>query len=176
MIMFEKWLRFYPVEGFFKSFVFRYIKHTKSFDVINLNVRPIHLWSHMTLNPFSIFTIWIEKINDVLCYLNKLDFTDNINDTVFGKLKRVKRILLKKFEDYNISKLIDVFSFVDNLFITLTVGELQDIFNKTDALRENSLYLINFKHFVERNVEPDWSLSFEFGHMLFVIISHTIET
>ena len=70
-------------------------------------------------------------------------------------MRCVKRMLVKEFEDYNISKLIDVMSIVDNLFITLTVGELQDILNKTDTLRENILSLNSFKHFSESNGKSD---------------------
>ena len=69
----------------------------------------------------------METINDVLYYLNKLDFTDNINYTNFENLRCVNRILVNKFEDCNVSKLIDVLSIADNLFITFAVGELQDI-------------------------------------------------
>ena len=97
----------------------------------------------------------METIDDVLYYLNKLDFTDKINETDFENLRYVKRILVKEFADYNVSKLIDVLSIVDILFITLTVGELQDISNKTNTLRENISYLISFKHFVKSNVESD---------------------
>ena len=68
-------------------------------------------------------------------------------------MRCVKRILVKEFEDYNVPKLIDVSSIVDNLFITLTVGELQDILNETDTWRENIFYLISFEHFVESNLE-----------------------
>ena len=64
-------------------------------------------------------------------------------------MRCVKRILVKDFRDYSISKLVDVLSIVDNFIITLTVGELQDILNKTDTLRENNLYLNSFEHFVE---------------------------
>ena len=95
----------------------------------------------------------MESISDVLYYLNKLDFTDNINNTGFENLRCVKRIVVIEFEDFNVTKLIDVLSLVDNLFITLTVGELQHILNKTDTLRDNNLYLIRFKHFVKSNVE-----------------------
>ena len=62
----------------------------------------------------------METKNDVLYYLNKLDFTDNINDTDFENLRCVIIILVKEFESYNVSKLIDLLSIVDNLFITLT--------------------------------------------------------
>ena len=89
----------------------------------------------------------------MLYYLSILDFTDNINDTDFENLRCVERILVKEFEDYNVPKLIDVSSFVDNLFIALTLGGLQDILIKTDTLRENLLYSISFKHFVNKNEE-----------------------
>ena len=49
----------------------------------------------------------METIYDVLYYLNKLDFTDKINGDDFENLRCVKRILVKEFEHYNISKLID---------------------------------------------------------------------
>ena len=95
----------------------------------------------------------METINDVLYYLNKLDFTDNVNDSDFEKLRCVKRILVQEFGDYNIPKLIDGLSIVDNFFITPMFAELQDILIKTDTLRENILYLISFKHFVIKNEE-----------------------
>ena len=97
----------------------------------------------------------METINDVLNYLNRLDFTDNLNGTDFENLRCVKRVLVKKFEDYNISKLIDVLSIVDILFTTPTVGELQDTLNKMDTLRETILYLISCKHFNKCNVESN---------------------
>ena len=97
----------------------------------------------------------METIYDISFYLNKLDFTDNINDTDFKNLRCIKRILVREFKDYIISKLIDVFSIVDRLFITLTVGEPQDILNKTDTLRENILYLISFENIVKSIIESD---------------------
>ena len=75
-----------------------------------------------------------------------------MNTDGFEKLRCIKRILVKELEDYIIPKLIDVLSIVDNLFITLTVGERQDILNKTDTLSENILYLFSFELFVESNI------------------------
>ena len=91
----------------------------------------------------------METINDVLSYLNKLAFTDNLNDSDYGTLKCADRVLVEDFEDSNVPKLIDILSIVDNLFNTLTGGGLQDILVKTDTLRENILYSISFKNFVE---------------------------
>ena len=70
-------------------------------------------------------------------------------------LRCAKRILVKELQDYNGSKLIDVLSFVDNIFITVVVGELQDVLNETDTLGENFLYLISSKHFVKSISESD---------------------
>ena len=80
----------------------------------------------------------METVFDVLYYLNKLDVTDKINDGDFENLRCAKRILVNEFEDYNVSKLNEVLSLVDSLFITLTVGEQQDILNTTDTLKENN--------------------------------------
>ena len=96
----------------------------------------------------------METINDVLYYLKKLDFTDNVTDSDYENIC-VKRVLVTEFEDYKIPKVIDVVSIADNLFITLKAGGLQDILIKTDTLRENILYLISFKHFVESNGKSD---------------------
>ena len=73
----------------------------------------------------------METVYDIFYYLNKLDFTDNVNDSVYESLKCAKRILVREFEDYNIPKLIDVLSLVENLFITLTNGDLQLFLDKT---------------------------------------------
>ena len=93
----------------------------------------------------------METIYDVMYYLNKLEFTDKVDDSDYENLGCVKSILVIEFEENNKPKLIDVISIVDNLFITLTVAKLQDILIETDTLRENILYLISFKHFVESN-------------------------
>ena len=71
-------------------------------------------------------------------------YTDKIYNDDFENLRCVKRIVVKEFEDYNLSKLFDVLSIVDNLFVTLTVGGRQDILNKTDTLRDKILYLTCF--------------------------------
>ena len=70
-------------------------------------------------------------------------------------MRCAKRILVNKFEDYNIPKLINVLSLIDNLIITFTIGDLQLILDKTNTLRENILYLFIFKQFVKSNVDCD---------------------
>ena len=93
----------------------------------------------------------MKTIYDALYYLNKLDFSDNLNDTDSESLRCFKRILARELEDYNISKLIDVLNVVDKLFLTINFGEVQEILDKTNTLGEDILYLISFKHFVMSN-------------------------
>ena len=56
----------------------------------------------------------MQTLNDVLCFLNELDFAQKINDgdDVFEKLSCVKRRLVIEFEDYNVPKLIKVLNSV----------------------------------------------------------------
>ena len=89
----------------------------------------------------------METIYHVLYYLNKFDFTDNVIDCDYEKLRCVKRILVKVFEDYKVPKLIVVLCIVDNLFIALAVGEVQDILIKTDTLRGNNFFFYWFQIF-----------------------------
>ena len=78
----------------------------------------------------------METINEVLYYLNKLDFTDNVINDDFEKLGCVKRILVREFEDYNLKKLIQVLNLVDHLFVLIRIGSLDDIPAGTPTLRE----------------------------------------
>ena len=70
-------------------------------------------------------------------------------------MRCAKRILVNEFEGFNLPKLNDVLSPIDNSYITLTFGDLQHILNKTNTLRENILYLTSFNRFVESYVESD---------------------
>ena len=55
----------------------------------------------------------METVNDILYYLKQLYFTDKVNDEDFENLGCVKRILVRKFEDYNLDKLIQVLCLID---------------------------------------------------------------
>ena len=95
----------------------------------------------------------MKTINDVLYYLNKLDFTDKVNDDDFENLRCVERKLVREFEDYILDKLTQLLYQVDRLMLLTSTGTLDDVLNSTNTLRENHFYRINFKHFVNKNVE-----------------------
>ena len=95
----------------------------------------------------------METVYDVLYYLNKLDFTDKVNDDDFENLGCVKRKLVRESEDYNLDKLIQVLCLVDRLRVLTTTRTLNDVLDSTNTLRENIFYLTNFKDFVNGNEE-----------------------
>ena len=64
----------------------------------------------------------METINDVLYYLNELDFTNKVKNDDFEKLVCVKRTLVREFEDYKLNKLIQVLSLVNHLFVLIMIG------------------------------------------------------
>ena len=92
----------------------------------------------------------METVYAILYYLNKLDFTDKVNDDNFENLRCVNRILVGEFEDYNLYKLIQVLCLVDLLLILTTTNTLDDVLDSKHTLRGMIFYLFNFKRFVNK--------------------------
>ena len=47
----------------------------------------------------------METMKDVLCFLNELDFANKLKNDDLEKLAEVKKIVVREFEDYIISKM-----------------------------------------------------------------------
>ena len=87
----------------------------------------------------------------MLCFLNELDFTDNINNDQIEKLRCVKQRLVIEFDEKNACKLIDALNFFDQMSIIFMVINLDARLEKTNSLQELILYLISFNNFVDTN-------------------------
>ena len=68
----------------------------------------------------------MESIKDLLCFLNELDFFEQKNNGLIEKLRCVKQRLIIEFEDYNVSKLINVLNIVDDMNVSIIPNELKD--------------------------------------------------
>ena len=79
---------------------------------------------NFTIENVGFFHLKLETINHMLHYLNKLDFSDKVNDDDFENLRCVKRILVREFEDYKLNRLRQVLNLVDRLFLLITIGSL----------------------------------------------------
>ena len=87
-------------------------------------------------------------MKDVLCFLNELDFTDKLDNDCFEKLDEFKRMMVREYKDYNISKMIYVLNIVDEIRLSAMTNDLYYRLERTDSLRSVIFYLISFKHFV----------------------------
>ena len=92
-------------------------------------------------------------MRDVLCFLNEMDFADKLENDCFENLDEIKRMVVREFEDYNISKMIYTLNNVDEIRLSVMIKDLDYRLERTDSLRSVILYLISFKHFVDTNKE-----------------------
>ena len=93
----------------------------------------------------------METIKDVLCFLNELDFADEVENDDLEKLREVKSKLVTEFEDYNVSKLAKTLRYVDELFVSHATNDLYSSLMTTNESRETIFYLFSFEHFVNAN-------------------------
>ena len=49
----------------------------------------------------------------VLCFLTELDFADKLDNDSLEKLVEIKKMMVREFEDYNVSKMIYALKFID---------------------------------------------------------------
>ena len=93
----------------------------------------------------------MEKINDVLCFLNELVFGVELNDDkgqVFEKLRCVKQLLVIEFVDGDKNKPVKVSNIVDDINVLMVTDKnLEKLLEETHSLRENILYLTSVKNF-----------------------------
>ena len=91
----------------------------------------------------------MNNVNEILCFLNELDFTDQINNDHFKKLRFVKQRLVAGFEVCLVIKLIHALNIIDEMNVLIMTNILDSRLEKTISLGECILYLISFKYFVE---------------------------
>ena len=91
----------------------------------------------------------------VLCFLNELDFVDKLDNDCFEKLVEAKKMMIREIVDYNVPKMIHVSNIIDEIQLSSVTNVLDYRLKRTDSLRSNIFYLINFKHLVDTNEEHE---------------------
>ena len=79
-----------------------------------------------------------------------MDFSDKVNDDDYEVSRCVKRIIIREFDGYNLKKLIQVLNLVDQLFVLITIGSLDDILDSTHTLKD-FFCPVSFKGFVNKS-------------------------
>ena len=93
----------------------------------------------------------MKTVNDVLCFSNEIDSTDKLNNDCLEKLVEVKKMMLKEFEDYNISKKVYALNNIDEIKLTDVTEDLGHRLVRTESLRSVIFSLVSFKHLVDTN-------------------------
>ena len=66
----------------------------------------------------------------------------------------VKKVIVREFEDYNISKMIYALNIIDEIKPSDVTNNLDCQLERTDSLRSVIFHLISFKHLVNANNKP----------------------
>ena len=90
-------------------------------------------------------------MKDVLCFINEPNFTDNSDNDYLQKLVEVKKMMVREFDDYNISKMTHALNIIHEIKLSNVNNALDYRFERTDSLRSVVSCLINFKHLVVTN-------------------------
>ena len=95
--------------------------------------------------------IWMETMRDVLCFLSQLDFAEKLDDDYPEKMVEVKKMMVREFEHYNISKMIYALNNIDEMKLSDVTNDLDHHLERTDSLGSFIFSLISFKHLVDTN-------------------------
>ena len=69
----------------------------------------------------------------VLCFINELDFVDKLDNDYLEKLVEVKKMMVREFEDYNISKMVYALNTIDEIELSNVSNDLDYRLEKTDS-------------------------------------------
>ena len=74
-------------------------------------------------------------MKDMLYFLNELDFPEKLNNDDLEKLAEVKKVVVREFENYHISKLIYALNIIDEVKLSDVTNDLDYCSEGTDSLR-----------------------------------------
>ena len=98
------------------------------------------------------FSIQINEDNERCTVFSKrTGFCRQTSNNCLKKLLNVKKVMVREFEDYNISKILYAFNIIDELKLSGATNDLDHRLERTDSLRSGVFYLISFKHLVDTN-------------------------
>ena len=66
----------------------------------------------------------METKKDVQCFSNELDFTDKLINDCFENLDEIKRMVVREFEYYNISKMVYALNIFDKIKLLNVTDDL----------------------------------------------------
>ena len=82
----------------------------------------------------------METMKDVLCFLNELDFVDKLDNDYLEKMVEVKKMMVREFEKYDISKMTYALDIIDEIKLTDVTNDLDHRLERTESLTSLSLF------------------------------------
>ena len=90
----------------------------------------------------------METINDVLHFLNYLDFVADLRSGEYSNFNRIKKVLKDNFQDTDSEQLIHLLGFVDDLRILFLNHDFKGVNPLTESLRER-IFTLHEKKTIE---------------------------
>ena len=87
----------------------------------------------------------METINDVLHFLNYLDFVADLRSDDYGNFNQTKKALKDNFQDVDSEELIHMLGVFDDLLILLVNQDFNEVNQLTESLRERIFTLYEKK-------------------------------
>ena len=83
----------------------------------------------------------METINDLLHFLNYLDFVADIRNEEYNNFNHIKKFLKYSFQDVDYEQVIHMLGDIDDLHILFLNQSFNEVNTLTESLREKSLTL-----------------------------------
>ena len=90
-------------------------------------------------------------------FLNEIDFSDKSDNDQLDKIKQIGKTIVTDVEDVNLTKMIHTLIIIDDIEMSYVVN-IDDIdyrAERTQSLRSNIVYLLNFKRVVDGENKKD---------------------
>ena len=75
----------------------------------------------------------MKTIKVVLCFLNRFDFIENMNDDVVEKLRCVKKQLVIEFGEYIMATMIYATDIIGEKVVLIITNEINDLLEKINC-------------------------------------------
>ena len=74
-------------------------------------------------------------MKDEFCFLNELGFVDKLGNNYLEKLAEVKKVMVRKIEDYNIPKMIHGLNIIEEIQLSSMTNDLDYRLERIESLR-----------------------------------------
>ena len=75
----------------------------------------------------------METLKKEFCFFNETDFADKLDNDCLEKMVEFRKMMVREFEDYNISKMIYALNLIDEIKLSDVTNDLSHRLERTDS-------------------------------------------